>query len=73
MANTIKLDGQDYSTENITEQGKVLFALLQYTNTRVKEIDNMSALLQRAKISYIDSLKKEILSNKAGLYLDDDK
>ena len=72
MANTIKLDGQDYSTENITEEGQALFALLQYTNTRVKEIDNMSALLQRAKISYIDSLKKEILSNKTGLLLDDD-
>ncbi len=73
MVNTIKLDGRSYSTENVTEQGKALFALLQYVNTRVKEFENMIAVLQRAKNSYSDSLKKEILSNKAGLYLDDDE
>ena len=72
MVNTIKLDGRNYSTENVTEQGKALFALLQYVNTRVTEFENMIAILQRAKNSYSDSLKKEILSNKAGMYLDDE-
>ena len=35
------------------------------------ELANESALLVRAKNSYISGLKKEIISNKSGLNLDD--
>ena len=70
-ARTIRLNEQDYNVENLTTQGKVVLESFEFTNRKLTELNNMQALLQRAKNSYVDSLKKEILSNKAGIILDD--
>lgn len=70
-ARTIRLNEQDYNVENLSTQGKVVLESFEFTNRKLTELNNMQALLQRAKNSYVDSLKKEILSNKAGIILDD--
>ena len=72
MARIIKLDDNEYEVENLSEQAKATLVALQFANQRSNELSNMKVLLQRAKNSYVDSLKKEMLSNKAGFLFEDD-
>jgi DNA repair ATPase RecN len=72
MAQKIKLDDAEYEVENLSDQAKAYIATLKFTDTRLHELTNMRALLQRAKNSYVDSLKKEMLSSKAGFLFDDE-
>ena len=72
MGEKFKLDDVEYEIDDLSSEGKMNLASLQFVSMREKELNNMKALLQRAKNSYVGSLKKEMLSNKAGLFLDDD-
>ena len=72
MGQIIKLDDKEYSVENLSDQAKSSLTLLRFAEVRLKELTNMRALLQRAKNSYVDSLKKEMLSSKAGFLFDDE-
>ena len=72
MGQKIKLDDKEYDVENLSDQAKAAVTSLQFTNTRLQELNNMQALLQRAKNSYVKSLKQEMLSSKSGLLLEDD-
>jgi len=72
MAQKIKLGDAEYEVENLSDQAKAYIATLKFTDTRLQELTNMRALLQRAKNSYVDSLKKEMLSSKAGFLFDDE-
>ena len=72
MGQKIKLDNKEYDVENLTDQAKATLASLQFATTRIQELNNMHALLQRAKNSYGESLKQEMISNKAGLFFGDD-
>ena len=71
MGEKFKLGDKEYDSDHLSETAKLTFAYLQFTNARIMELRNMSALLQRAKNSYIDSLKKEVLAEKSGFLLDD--
>ena len=71
MAQKRKLGDKEYDAANLSEQGKAVLNLLQFSTQKLQELNNMQALLQRAKNSYIESLKQEILSQKAGYLLDD--
>ena len=71
MAQKIKLGDKEYDSANLSEQGKAVLNLLQFSTQKLQELNNMQALLLRAKNSYIKSLKQEILSQKAGYLLDD--
>jgi hypothetical protein len=72
MDKMIKLDGQEYDAANLSDNDKARLVSLQYVITQIKERQNMLALLNRAKKSYIDDLKQEVLSTKAGFLLGDD-
>ena len=72
MGQKIKLDDKEYDVENLSDQAKAALALLQFATTRMQELNNMQALLQRAKKSYDESLKQEMLSSKAGIVLGED-
>lgn len=71
MAQKIKLGDNEYDAANLSDEGKVVLNLLQFSTQKLQELNNMQALLQRAKNSYIESLKQEILSQKAGYLLDE--
>ena len=71
MGQKIKLDDKEYDVENLSDQAKATLASLQFATTRMQELTNMQALLQRAKNSYVDSLKKEMFSNKSGFLFDE--
>ena len=74
MAQKINIDGQLYNIEeeNFSPEVEAKLALIQFSTSREQELTNMTALLQRAKNSYIESLKKEILSQKSGFLFGDD-
>ena len=71
MGKKIKLGGKEYDTDQLSEIGLRNLSLLSYVLAREKEVANNVAFLQRAKKSYIDSLKKEMISSKAGFLFDD--
>ena len=71
MSKKFKLDDKEYEIDNLSDASKKTLLSLQFTAQRLQELNNMKALLQRAKNSYLDSLKKEMLSNKAGYLFDE--
>lgn len=71
MAQKIKIDDKEYDLDNLSDNGKATLMSLQFATQRIQELNNMQALLVRAKNSYMESLKKEMLSKKAGYLLDD--
>ena len=72
MGQKIKLEDKEYDVENLSDQAKAALTLLHFTNTRIQELNNMQKLLLSAKNSYVESLKQEMLSSKAGLLFGDD-
>jgi len=72
MGYKIVLDNEEYQAEDLSANDKKTFVALQFADLRLKELTNMQAILQRAKNSYIDSLKEEVLSQKAGLLFEEE-
>ena len=66
---TIKLDDDEYEFDDLTDAQKKLIAELQKIEERIKEKNNMVAILTKAKRAYIADLKQEMISSKAGLDL----
>ena len=69
MTQKIKIGDTEYEIANISDNAKATLASLQFADQHINELKNMSAILQRAKNSYMDSIKKEILAQKAGVLL----
>lgn len=72
MSNKFKLNDIEYDIDAMSERAKMTIASLQFASQRMQELASLEAVLQRAKNSYMDSLKKEMLSQKAGLLFSDD-
>jgi hypothetical protein len=72
MTQKFKLDDKEYGVENLTASAKTSLISLKFATNRIQELNNIVALLQRAKESYLDSLKREILSSKAGFNFNND-
>ena len=72
MAKAIRIGDVDYPLDNLSEQGKETFAAIQYADTRLQELKGLMAIMGRAKNGYVEDLKREILSEKTGLFLGDD-
>ena len=72
MGKKIRVDDIDYDLDNLSDKAKASLIYLEFITTRLQELTNMKALLKRARNSYIASLKKEVISDKAGLLFDDD-
>ena len=56
----------------MSDSARAQLASLQFVDEKLKELTNMQALLQRAKNSYVDGLKREMISDKAGFLFGDD-
>ena len=72
MVQKIRLDDMEYDVQNLTDKARSNLISFKFATNRIEELTNITALLQRAKISYMDSLKKEMLSSKAGFNFSDD-
>ena len=72
MADKIKLGEKEYDLDKMSDPAKAQLASLQFADQRIMELKNMQALLQRAKNSYMESLKAEMIADKAGFLFGDD-
>jgi hypothetical protein len=72
MSQKFILDGKEYDVEDLGDKGKSSLMSFRFATGRIEELSNILALLQRAKKSYIDSLKQEMISSKSGINFDDD-
>lgn len=72
MAKKLKVDDIEYDVDELSDNARAQLTSLQFVDQRLKELTNMSALLQRAKNSYVDGLKREMIADKAGLLFGDD-
>ena len=71
MAQKIKLEDKEYDIEQLSDAGQTQLKALKFVTERIGELINHQAVLQRAKNSYLDTLKKEMLSDKAGFLFGD--
>ena len=68
---TFRLNDIVYDVNILSELGLTQLSLLEFATVRIGELSDHLALLHRAKISYVDTLKKEIISNKTGFLFDE--
>lgn len=72
MPDKLKIGDKEYSLEDFDENGRAQLRSLEFTLRKIRELENMHALLQRAKDSYIESLRKEVLASKTGFFIEED-
>ena len=72
MSKKIKIFDKEYDPGELSPEAETYLTSLQFTAARIEELTNMQILLQRAKNSYLDGLKKEMLANKAGYLFEDE-
>jgi hypothetical protein len=72
MDQTIQVDDREYDFENLSEEAKARLSSIQFIDVQIHELKNMQAILRRAQNSYIESIKQEVISNKAGFFLEDE-
>lgn len=67
----IDLDEQDIALSDLQDDQRFFVDKYNFTVMQLKELNNMLAILQRAKNSYITEIKKEMISKKAGFIFED--
>jgi hypothetical protein len=56
----ITIDGVDYQTENLTDNGKAQVASLQFLEAQMGKLRNEVVVFQTARQAYIATLKAEL-------------
>ena len=71
MTKKLLLGDKEYDSSLLSDGGEQSIPQFEFVQARILELTNQRALLERAKMSYIQSLKREMLSNKAGFFSED--
>ena len=61
------VDGIDYNTEDLSENGKAQLASLQFLEFQIRKIKDEIAVYNTAKASYIAGLKAELEKSSANV------
>lgn len=56
----ITVDGIEYNTEDLSDNGKAQLASLQFLEVQINKIKNEIAVYQTAKNAYVTALKAEL-------------
>ena len=72
MSRKVKIDDVEYELDKLSGKAREAYKALQFVTNRIHELDNMRILLRRAKKRFMEDLRKEIISNKAGFLFDQD-
>jgi len=70
MVSKFKVDGIEYSFEDLTENGKSIVHHLAFSNERLAFFEKQLTILNKAKRSYIEELENDIVKSKSGIDLD---
>ena len=68
MSTKIKIDDTEYDLAELSSEKKSVVDKYIYASNRLEYLNKMIKHLERAKESYINNIKAEVLSNKAGLF-----
>ena len=68
----IEINGVEYSKDDLSIEAIKFYKSHQFVSARIRELENLNILLERAKNSYMMELKEELIAKKAGLLLDED-
>ena len=72
MVQKVKIGDEEYDLNPLSEAARKNLSSYQFVTKQIEELTNLQALLQRAKNSYMESLKSEIITAKSGLVIEDD-
>lgn len=56
----ITVDGVEYNTEDLSDNGKAQLASLQFLEVQMSKLQNEIAVFQTAKSAYVAALKNEL-------------
>lgn len=59
----ITIDGIEYNTEDLSDNGKAQLASLQFLEVQMKKLQNEIAVFKTARAAYITALKAELENN----------
>lgn len=57
---TIKIDGQDYDLEQLSEEAKAQIASIQAVDMKLNELKRDTAIVMTARNMYVQALKKSL-------------
>ena len=60
----ITVDGVEYNTEDLSDNGKAQLASLQFLEVQMQKLKNEIAVYQTARNSYVQALKIELEKTK---------
>jgi hypothetical protein len=69
MSQRFRMDGVEYGTEGLSQEGRDLVARLTFARLTLQELSNQQAILTQAKNAYIADLKMEIVQGRTGVNL----
>jgi hypothetical protein len=61
----ITVEGLEYNTEDLTDNGKAQLASLQFLEVQMQKLKNEIAVYQTARNGYVAALKAELVKTKA--------
>lgn len=67
MVNKLILDNVEYILDDHSQSVKSLALKLDSTDKEIQEKTNLYAVLNRAKNSYVQELKREMIAGKSGV------
>lgn len=71
MMNRFVFEDNEYKLEDLSENATKLFMRIQFTQQKLAELRDHSALFSKAKNGYIEDLKREIVTGKLGVDIGD--
>ena len=69
----ITVDGIEYNSEDLSDNGKAQLASLQFLEVQMKKLQNELAVFHTAKNSYIAALKVELAGHEVDGEPEDDE
>ena len=69
MTISFNLEGNEYELEKISEEGQSIYRALLFTDQQLSLLRSEAVLLARAKKSFIEDLKSEVITIKSGVDL----
>ena len=57
---TIKIDNQDYDLDSLSDNAKAQLQSLQFVDAELQRLNAQAAVLQTARIAYVNALKAEL-------------
>lgn len=69
MIRTVRIAGQEYDVSALSETGLSNLAGYQFASERLKEAENLHAVLTKARRAYMADIKNEMIQGKTGIDL----